>query len=307
MCRPQSQPEHSSGAIRRSVIAGSWYPGTKRSLARAVDGYLANVEQVPGTGVPVRGELLALISPHAGYAYSGQTAAYAYHQLQGREAKTVVLLGPSHRAWVGDYATNDVDAYGTPLGLVPLDRGFITALDERVSLRHVRHDDEHSLEIQLPFLQRQLGDFQLVPILMSAEDPAAAQRLADALAEVVQERSRQDGNNDRGRNNGCARHLLVASSDLHHIDSYDKVIRRDQPVVEAIAAYDLEALTPLLMAPDCSVCGRMPILAVLHAARNLGANSVQVLHHTNSGDVTGQRRSGRYTVGYMSAAIYRSQ
>ena len=296
MCRPQSQPQHSSGAIRRSVIAGSWYPGTVRSLARAVDGYLAQVDQAP-----VPGELLALISPHAGYAYSGQTAAYAYHQLQGREARTVVLLGPSHRAWVGDYATNDVDAYDTPLGLVSLDRGFITALDERLELPRLRHDDEHSLEIQLPFLQRQLGDFQLVPILMSAEEPAAAQRLAKALAEVIQQRSREQDNTS------CSRHLLVASSDLHHIDSYESVVRRDQPVVEAIAAYDLEALTPLLMARDCSVCGRMPILTILHAARNLGADSVQILHHTNSGDVTRQRRSGQYTVGYMSAAIYRSQ
>ncbi len=295
----QSQPEQNSGAIRRSVIAGTWYPGTEQSLARAVDGYLAQADRAPGTGEPVPGELLALISPHAGYAYSGQTAAHAYHQLQSREVKTVVLLGPSHRAWVGDYATNDVDAYETPLGLVPLDRGFIIALDERVSLPRLRRDEEHSLEIQLPFLQRQLGDFQLVPILMNAEDPAAAQRLAKSLAEVVQQRS--------CGNHSCGRHLLVASSDLHHIDDYEKVVRRDEPVVEAIAAYDLSVLTPLLMAPDCSVCGRMPILTVLHAARNLGADAVRILQHTNSGEVSGQRRSGTYTVGYMSAAIYKSQ
>ena len=201
----QPQPEQSSGTIRRSVIAGTWYPGTKQSLVRAVDGYLAQAGRAPGTGEPVPGELLALISPHAGYAYSGQTSAHAYHQLQGREVKTVVLLGPSHRAWVGDYATNDVDAYETPLGLVPLDRGFISALDERVSLPRLRRDEEHSLEIQLPFLQRQLGDFQLVPILMNAEDSAATQRLAKALAEVVQQRSREGGNGDGARNNGCAR------------------------------------------------------------------------------------------------------
>ena len=301
----QPKPKHSSGTIRPSVIAGTWYPGTEQGLARTVDGYLSQAARAPGTGDLVPGELLALISPHAGYAYSGQTAAYAYHQLQGREVKTVVLLGPSHQAWVGDYATNDVDAYETPLGRVPLDQGFITALDKNLSLPRVQHDNEHSLEIQLPFLQRQLCNFQLVPILMNAEDPAAARRLANALAEVIRQRSDEEG--DHARNNRFGNHLLVASSDLHHIDSYDLVIRRDQPVVEAIAAYDLKALTPLLMAPDCSVCGRMPILTVLHAAKNLGADSVRVLHHTNSGDVSGQRGSGRYTVGYMSAAIYRSQ
>jgi AmmeMemoRadiSam system protein B len=249
----------------------------------------------------VPGDLLALISPHAGYAYSGLTAAYAYNQLRGREVATVVLLGPSHRAWVGDYATNDVGAYETPLGLVPLDQQFIAALDQSISLPRLRREDEHSLEIQLPFLQRQLGDFQLVPILMNADDPAAAQRLANALAQVIQQHSDPDGENGPGR------HLLVASSDLHHIDSYDLVVRRDKAVVEAIAAYDLDALTPLLMAPDCTVCGRMPILTVLHATRLLGADAVRVLHQTNSGDVSGQRGPGHYTVGYMSAAIYRSQ
>jgi AmmeMemoRadiSam system protein B len=276
---------------RRSVIAGSWYPGTEKGLVRTVDQYLAQVDQ-PQVG----GELLGLISPHAGYAYSGQTAAYAYHQLQGRQVDIVVVLGPSHRAWVGEYATSAEKAYETPLGTVPLDRGFVGDLGERVSLRRVQGDAEHSLEIQLPFLQRQLGEFRLVPIMMSADDPAVAQRLAAALVEVIGQRA------DEGK-----RTLLVASSDLHHIENYDEVVRRDQPVVDAVDDYDLERLTSLLMAPGCSVCGRMPILAVLHAARGLGADAVRVLHHTNSGDVTGQRRAGQYTVGYMAAAVYRSE
>jgi AmmeMemoRadiSam system protein B len=205
-----------------------------------------------------------------------------------------VVMGPSHRAWVGDYAVSAEEAYETPLGQTPVDRTFIADLNERISLSPVRRDSEWSLEIQMPFLQRQLGDFSLVPILMSADDPTAARRLAGALAEIVRQRSE----------NG-ERVLLVASSDLHHIENYDKVVRRDQRVVDAIAAYDLEGLTPLLMDPRCSVCGRMPILTVLHAGRGLGADAVQVLHHTNSGDVTGQRGLGQYTVGYMAAAVYR--
>jgi AmmeMemoRadiSam system protein B len=239
---------------------------------------------------------MGLISPHAGYAYSGQTAAYAYHQLRGREIDTIVLLGPSHRAWVGDYAVSAEDAYETPLGLVPLDQDFIGDLEQRVPVQEVRRDAEHSLEIQLPFLQRQLGEFRLVPIMMSAASPAAAQRLATALAETIQQRTVENG-----------RILLVASSDLHHIDNYEEVVRRDRLVVDAIAAYSLETLTPLLMEQDCSVCGRMPILTVLHAAKALGANSAEILHQTNSGDVTGERQAGRYTVGYMAAAVYRSQ
>lgn len=276
--------------IRRSVIAGSWYPGTEKGLARAVDDYLAGVDQPL-----IAGELLGLISPHAGYVYSGQTAAYAYHQLQGRQVDTVVLMGPSHRAWVGDYAVNTEDAYETPLGLVPLDQEFIAALAGRLPLRRIQRDAEHSLEIQLPFLQRRLAGFRLVPIQMGTDDPAAAQRLAAALAETIRERSREGSHV-----------LLVASSDLHHIENYDEVVRRDRAVVEAIAAYDLEALRAVLMSPRCSVCGRMPILTTLHAAKALGADAVKVLHHTNSGDVTGQKWPGQYTVGYMAAGVYRS-
>jgi AmmeMemoRadiSam system protein B len=280
-----------SETVRRSVIAGQWYPGTRRGLARTVDDYLGRVEQQL-----VSGRLIGLISPHAGYTYSGQTAAYAYNQLRGRLVDTVVLMGPSHRAWVGDYAVSEADTYETPLGRVPLDQAFIADLGARLTLRRIQHDAEHSLEIQLPFLQRQLNDFRLVPIMISADTLAIAQDLAAGLAETIQQRSAGNGSV-----------LLVASSDLHHIDNYNEVVRRDQPVVDAIAAYDLDALTPLLMAPGCSVCGRMPILAALHAAKTLGADAVQVLHHTNSGDVTGQRGAGQYTVGYMSAAIYKSQ
>jgi hypothetical protein len=276
--------------IRRSVIAGSWYPGSPESLARAVDGYLSQVDQPP-----VSGKLVGLISPHAGYVYSGQTAAYAYGQLEKRSFATVVLLGPSHRAWVGDWAVSSEDAYETPLGRLALDHPFIGALEERIHLNHIRQDGEHSLEIQLPFLQRQLGEFKLVPILMNADEPVAVGVLARALADTI-----------RAQPEGQGQVLLVASSDLHHIENYDEVVRRDRRVVEAIAAYDLEQLVPLLMAPSCSVCGRMPILTVLQAARRLGADSVRVLHHTNSGDVTGQRTTGQYTVGYMAAAVYQA-
>jgi AmmeMemoRadiSam system protein B len=193
---------------------------------------------------------------------------------------------------VGDYALTAAGAYETPLGLVRLDQEFIADLEEGVSISRVGDEREHSLEIQLPFLQRQLGDFRLVPILMSAHDPAQARALAAALAPLVRARSEQG-----------QRVLLVASSDLHHIEDYELVVRRDKGVVDALAAFDLEALTRLLMDRDSTVCGRMPILTALHAARELGADAVKVLHHTTSGDVTGQHGPGHYTVGYAAAAV----
>jgi AmmeMemoRadiSam system protein B len=284
MSKPQS--------VRQSVIAGSWYPGTQAGLTRTIDDYLSRVADEP----LVPGQLIGLICPHAGYAYSGPTAAHAYHQLQGRSVDTVVVMGPSHRAWVGDYAVSVEEAYETPLGLVPLDGDFIAALADRVTLTRVRRDAEHSLEIQLPFLQRQLADFRLVPIMMSADDPVVAQRLASALVDTIREQPERLG-----------RTLLVASSDLHHIENYDQVVRRDQRVADAVAAYDLEALTAALMDRYSTVCGRMPILTVLHAGQALGADQAKVLYHTTSGDVTGDRGPGQYTVGYMAAVLYGSQ
>jgi hypothetical protein len=278
-------------SVRPPVIAGSWYPGTEQSLARTVDGYLAAVQQQP-----VPGLLLGLVAPHAGYAYSGPTAAHAYRQLEGRHVDTVVLLGPSHRAWVGDYATSAEMAYATPLGEVPIDQEFVEELAQHHLLHRIRGDAEHSLEIQLPFLQRVLGSFRLVPIIMSADEPGVARELATSLAEVV-----------RARGGGAQERLLfVASSDLHHIDSYEQVALRDAAVREALATLDLEALTAHLMAPESTVCGRMPILTVVHAACALGADSVRILHHTNSSEVTGERRRGQYTVGYMAAALYQA-
>jgi hypothetical protein len=197
---------------------------------------------------------------------------------------------------VGDCATSAEAAYATPLGQVPLDQDFIETLGQHVMLHRIRGDAEHSLEIQLPFLQRVLGFFRLVPILMSADEPQVARELGTTLAEAALTRGQGE----------VGRVLFVASSDLHHIDDYEQVARHDARVREALAAFDVEALTERLMAPESTVCGRMPILTAVHAARALGADAVSILHHTNSAKVTGEHRRGQYTVGYMAAAIYQA-
>jgi len=280
---------HRSKEIRHATKAGTWYPGTSQALSSTLEGYFANVKEPL-----LEGEVLGLISPHAGYTYSGQTAAHAYHQLQGRRVDTVVLMGPSHYDWVGDHAASAEEAYETPLGQVPVDQVFIDDLAASVHLPRIRGDREHSLELQLPFLQRQLGSFAIVPILLQSDDPAVARALAASLA-VISRRRAAEGK----------RVLFVASSDLHHIENYDEVVRRDRQVVDAIGAYDLDRLTSLLTAPGCTVCGRMPILTAMHAARALGASAAEILHQTNSGDVSGIRSRGQYTVGYVAAALYR--
>ena len=280
--------EQTERIIRPSAIAGSWYPGTERGLRQTLEGFFAHVPEQP-----LEGRLLGLIAPHAGYVYSGQTAAYAYKQLAGAAYDTVVVMSPNHRAfWGADVVVSTATHYETPLGLVELDRPFVDRLAERVELSGVPRDDEHSLEIQLPFLQYVLGDFRLAPVMLNTDRPAAARRLGGTLAELVEASE--------------AAVLLVASTDLHHIPDYGEVLRRDRAVVEALLSYDMARIEKVLTEPGCSVCGRMPVIALLEAARALGADRVQVLHQTTSGDVTGDRRPGQYTVGYLAAAVVAS-
>ena len=267
--------------IRRSVIAGSWYPGTKAELGRMLDGFLANVKKEE-----LGGELMGLIAPHAGYVYSGQVAAYAYKQLEGLDFPIVAVVSPVHRMFVGRYAVTAKRYYETPLGLVEVDGELVDALDEVVGLNRVERDDEHSLEIQLPFLQRVLDRFKLLPVMMGDQSLPACRALGEALAGVL-----------RGR-----RALLVASTDLSHFHPYDTAVRLDRVVLDHIEKFDPEGLALDLERGRCEACGGGPVIAVMLAAKALGANRARVLKYANSGDVTGDRWQ---VVGYVAGAIYK--
>ena len=268
--------------LRRTQLAGTWYPGDPTALRATIEGLFA---QVPPQ--PLHGDLYALVAPHAGYQFSGPTAAHSYKQVIGQYFDAVVVVGPSHRTYFGPFAIAAEDAYHTPLGPVPLAADLIAQLCRATPIARVREIEEHSIELQLPFLQLALGDFQLIPILVSVDDLDSCLRLGEALAALARER----------------RMLLVASSDLNHLSSYTAVRRRDADVVSALQAFDLSIMAGVLLAPGYTVCGRAPLLAVSAAAHLLGATGVQVLHYTNSGDVTGRVTEGIYTVGYLSAAL----
>ncbi len=280
--------------VRASPIAGAWYPGTPRELEETVDVLLAHAEYLPTDD-----RLVGLIAPHAGFPYSGQTAAYAYRQLTGRQFDLVVLLGPSHYQDYGFIAISAKKYYATPLGAVELDQDWIQQLANRVALTRVEHDTEHSLEIQLPFLQRVLGQFKLVPIMMSLplyligpDAFAPCQQLADVLADLA-----------KGK-----RVLLVASSDLSHLQDYEAVREFDARTAELVEALDVPGLVKYMSeGQECRACGDTPILTLLLTAQALGASRAQVLYRTNSADVTGRRAHGQYTVGYMAVGVYRRQ
>jgi len=265
--------------VRHSVIAGQWYPGDPRALRAMMDGFLNKV-----AAVPLDGELVGLIVPHAGYVYSGQVAAYAYSQLQTHRFPRVVIVSPVHRMYVGSLAMTDKAYYETPLGLVRVDKELVQALATRVEINRVSQDMEHSLEIQLPFLQHVMGDFSLTPIMMGDQDRDSAVELGHALAEVI----------------GQEQILLVASTDLSHFHRYDEAVRLDERVIQNIADYDPDGLSRTLAGEEGEACGGGPVIAVMRAAQVLKANRAVVLKYMNSGDVTGDHSS---VVGYAAAAL----
>jgi AmmeMemoRadiSam system protein B len=289
-----------SARIRESAIAGTWYPGSAPDLRRMVEGYLA---QAKSADLP--GKVVALVSPHAGYIYSGSTAARAFAQVRGADFVRVVLIGPLHRSIpgseLGAWMVPGEEAYRTPLGEVPVDRGFIAELRKRVSVTTVRGDREHSLEIELPFLQVVLrgsssangSGFELVPIMAGEYigdpgTPAYIEQMAGALAEMC-----ADG-----------RSLLVASTDLTHLDNHAEVVRIDRKLVDLVSAFDVVGLSAALRAAQVQACGAVGLVTVLRAAQKLGAQGAQVLAYATSGDVTGDKRPGTYCVGYLAAAAY---
>jgi MEMO1 family protein len=271
--------------IQESVIAGSWYPGTEAALRREVEGFLA---QVPP--MDLGGQLVALISPHAGYRFSGKVAAYAYKLLQQQKFSTVVIIAPSHHARFPGVSVYDQGGFRTPLGVVELDRELIAALKERDSrIRYFpeAYTKEHSLEIQLPFLQVVMPGFKLVPLVMGEQNLAACEGLAEAVAGAI-----------RGKSV-----LVVASSDLSHFHSSQQAKALDQVVLDRVNGFDARGLHQSLAEGRCEACGGGAMVSAMLAARALGANGSRVLYTANSGDVTGDHGN---VVGYMAAALWKS-
>jgi AmmeMemoRadiSam system protein B len=271
-----------SDEIRASVIAGTWYPGTEEGLREAIEVYFNKVKEHP-----IEGEILGLISPHAGYQYSGQVAAYGYKHVIKKSYDVVVVVSPLHQMAAGRYLVSSASYYSTPLGNVAIDKTLIETMRSEIDINIIKYDSEHSLEIQLPFLQVALGDFSLLPIMVGHGDVYGCEDLVSILTQILGEKKA----------------LLVASTDLHHIPDYDEVRKKDRDVVEALSSFDLERIRDVFSRFDCSVCGRVPVSIVVDTAKRLGADRLEILHHTTSGDVTGDKTPGQYTVGYLSAAI----
>jgi MEMO1 family protein len=270
--------------VRKSPIAGSWYPGSRAALIQAVDRCLESADR---TGQNIEGNLVALVAPHAGLMYSGPVAAHAYRLLRGRRFDTAVLVGPSHFVAFEGVAVVSTGGFETPLGIAAIDAGCAAAVTGATGIvreYEAAHRREHSLEMQLPFLQRVMPEAAIVPLLMGHQTEAAARALGDGLAAAL------DGR----------RALLVASTDLSHYHDAATAARLDAVVIDCVARFDADGLQAALDRQPEHACGGGPTVAVMRAAKLLGARSAVVLNRADSGAVSGDLSA---VVGYMAAAF----
>ena len=265
-----------------------WYSSVPPQLQADIQEYLG---QAPaGAGQPI-----GLVVPHAGYLFSGHVAGAAFAGLKPGAYDTVVLIGPDHRgAAPGQISTPEAAAWRTPLGDVPVDWEVLQGLRQKINLRLLPDDDEHALEIELPFLQVTLKQFKLVPLLMGDQSPLTCRSLGTALAEALRS----------ARDEAAARSLLVASSDLSHYFDDETARRLDRQTLQFIL--DMNAAGLIRHAEEGRrhgqplACGAGPIAAVLCAAQDLGATQARLIKYATSADV--HPRTDR-VVGYAAVTI----
>ncbi|MEA1925268.1 MAG: AmmeMemoRadiSam system protein B [Candidatus Altiarchaeota archaeon] len=260
--------------VRESVIAGSWYPGNKETLENMLEGFLDKV------GNDAIEDVRALICPHAGYAYSGSVAAYGYKQLRNKSYSKVIMLAPSHQYPFQGVSVGDYTHYRTPLGDVPVsDESFELVSESKLFyFLEEAHLREHSLEIQLPFLQMVLDDFFIIPLVFGRLSMDEIRCAADVIIGHLNDET-----------------LLVVSTDLSHYHSYEEAISLDDECIKSILSMDMEN------ALKGEMCGKYAVLTAMEIAKKMGW-SPQLLKYLNSGDVTGDKSSG--VVGYASIVFH---
>lgn len=279
--------------VRSPAVAGSFYPDSPQILSAQVGKFVDDAELKETDG-----ELIGLIAPHAGYVYSGHVAGYAYKQLVGQSFNTIVLLGLSHRYRIDGAAIYARGAFRTPLGDIPIDEDLaveMMRLNTALLDLPPAHAEEHSLEVQLPFLQHLLSDFCIVPILLQDDSPENVISLSQAIAEAIGDRSP----------------LLIGSTDFCHYPTYEAARKSDGVVIEAIERFNPDYLREQMdeymqIHPTqnfhCMMCSTGAIYTTMRVAKALGGNQIETLKAANSGDVPIGGRD--QVVGYMAAGIY---
>ncbi len=276
--------------VRSPAVAGMFYPDNSSELTRMIHQYLSRAEVV------IEGEIGGLVSPHAGYVYSGPVAAWGYKQVKGKAYDVVVVIAPSHFEYFDGASVYPGKFYETPFGKIPVEHVLaekLTQVAPNIHFSEAGHSTgfsgrgEHSLEVQLPFLQKTIGEFNLIPIVIADQSWKNVENLANALASVLQGKKA----------------LIVASSDLSHYHSYDTAYKLDRSILDYFEAFDYQKLLEKCEQRKIEACGYGPIAVMMLACKQLGFTKSKVLKYATSGDVPVGEKS--QVVGYMSGVVYR--
>jgi hypothetical protein len=275
--------------VKKAGFAGSFYPAGRHDLAKAVDGYLRYAASAGCSGTP---GTFAVMAPHAGYIHSGQVAACSYSALKGKKVRTVILLGSSHRAHFDGVALYPEGSWETPLGSVAIDTAAAKTLASSggvIKALPLAFDGEHSLEVQLPFLQRVLKDVKIVPLLTGRIDKQGITQLSDVLRGTI---AREKG-----------RTVLIVSSDMSHYHTHSAAEAMDVSTLKQIEGLNWEKLYEGVLRGENELCAAPAVVAVMKATGDMGGEA-QILGYANSGDTSGDRSR---VVGYGSVSFATSE
>ena len=268
--------------IRRAMVAGYFYPSNSQKLSDEIETLLS----ISNPDITLQ-YITGIISPHAGYIYSGRTAAFAYNLLKGKTIDKVIIISPSHREYFPGICIYDGIGYETPLGIVEIDRELVDKIvkEQKNIYKGIEgHREEHAIEVQIPFLQKVLTEFKIVPIVMGDQSRLFIDELSNRIYQTADEKT-----------------LIVASSDLSHYYSKQEANKLDSVIENDINQFNFEELQHDLEQKNGEACGGGPIVAMMKAASLMNKKNARVLNRSNSGDITGDY-SG--VVGYLSAAVY---
>ena len=272
-----------AGSMQESVVAGKFYPGDLGELKATIDGYL----RAAGNKV-INGDLTGIIVPHAGYPYSGPVAAYGFKELAGRDYDYAVVIAPSHHKKIDGAATRLVSSFETPLGKIDVATDIVK---EMVSRYEWIIDDtdafakEHSLEVELPFLQMVQKGIQLIPLIVGTHDVDTLTKIAGSLNEVFEGK----------------KVIYIISTDLSHYHPYKEAAAMDKKTVDLVIGDKLNELVEKVATGECEMCGFGPVVVMMQLFNMTGGGKIELLKYANSGDTSGEKARG--VVGYSSIAF----
>ncbi len=272
--------------VKQAEFAGQFYPQDKNELTKMIDGFLEKADSKPAAG-----DIFMLISPHAGYGFSGQTAAFAYKLIQDKFYKTVIILGTSHHKPFNGAAVYGSGAFATSLGRIDIDEEFVNSIigkNPEVFIDESAFSNEHSVEVQLPFLQKVLPSTKIVPVVVGDCSLDSCKKIASVFNEAI------------GNSKDI---LVVVATDLYHGYDLQEADRVDAVTLDLIMKLDYDGLYYALRDEKAQACAGAAIVIALALAKDKKCQGVEVLSHTNSAIVTGKEVKGEWTVGYASCAI----